>query len=1328
MLSVNRSCRVSLPPSASAQGRLVIRLAVALMLAAAGTAAGLLPYPATHAARADEVTISGGNLRDGWDSGESTGSLSPATLLSGSFGELFSTAVNGQVYAQPIIAGGTVIVATENDWVYGLDSATGAIKWSRSLGTPWPSSSERCSDLAPNVGVTGTPVYDPGTGTVYMVDQIVPPGGSVLQPVFHMDALNAQTGAEVAGWPVTISGAPVNDPTVPFNSFTELQRPGLLLLGGSVYAGFGSHCDFTPYDGYVVGVNTTSHATTMWSDEAGVTSTQAGIWQSGGGLLSDGAGRIFFASGNGVSPAPGIGTSPLGQLAESVVRLGVQSDGSLAAQDFFSPANAPTLDAHDTDFGSGGPMGLPFGTAALADLIVQIGKDGRAYVLNGTSLGGREQGPTNSDAVVSVSGPYVGQWGHPASFADTPQLTSGNVGTSSDYVYFVGKNSTMRYLRAFLGGSGGVTPVLSGVAASSDTFGYTSGSPVVTSNGTDPASAVVWVVNSSADTGATGMLEAFPAVPPKPVSGSCMAATPCTVSALWQFPLTGVGKFTTPATDSGRVYIATRGAVSNGSNCPTIPNGTVCGRVLGFGSPASAPLGGASPVNFGAVPVTTTSGATPVTVANTTASPVLVDSVDTSNADFAAGQIDVTPSGGSPSPVATYPVTLNPGDSLTANPAFTPALPGGVSGAVLFHTEAANFPVVSVGLSGTGTQAGFYTPTTAANFTAVPVGTTAPQQVIVTNDSTGAQTLTAPQPGAPFSVAGLPAPTAQIQPGASVTLTINYHPTAVTGPPDAGTLTLTGTDINTSGTTNTVISLSGTSAADTVPTLTAAPTSLSFGTVHLGQHAQQVITVTNSGNLPAIVTAAAGPPIPYGAPDPIASGLPVNPGSSVSIPITFAPASIGAVSASYHLTWTDVAGTHRLSIPISGTGTAPSAGIAVPPPGGGWFFNGSSAMSGTSLRLTPLSANRAGSAVYSVAVPSNGLKVTFTAQIGGGTGADGMALGLLDSSKTNPTAIGGSGAELGFGGLPGVAVTLDTSKDGSSYPSANFVGIATGVKNGLLTFAGTSTKVPNLRKGTHKVGVSVSGGKITVTVDGTQYLSKTVTLPPVIRLAFTGSTGTKTDRHTVSGVQITAGGHAIPVPGGGWSYNGSAGQSGPDTSLTPLVPNQAGAVIYPAPVQDDGLHVTFDLQISGGSGGEGMAFALLDPAKSTPSSVGGNGSLLGLGGMPGVSVILGTDPASPGWPKGQFIALSTGETGGVLVPQVASQGIGPLRSGTHIVSVSVAKNGTLGEVVTVFLDGVQVLQSAEPKLTATVRLAFTAGTSSLTDLHVVRNISVAASG
>ncbi len=295
--------------------------------------AGIVGIPRN--ANADVTTVSVDTLRTGWDPNEP--GLAPSAVSASDFGQLFSTAVNGQVYAQPIVVGGTVITMTENNWIYGMNAATGAITWSRSVGPAWPASTIGCGDLVPNIGITSTPVYDPATNAVYFMAK-VNDGPDADHPHFYLHAISPATGLERAGWPVTIQGSPTNDPANTFNPKTAAQRPGLLLLDGVVYAGFASHCDYGPYVGYIAGVKTTTPAmSTLWSTEAGRSTGMAGIWQSGGGLVSDGAGRIIVATGNGVSPAPGPGTNPPGTLAESVIRLQVNGDGSLFRQGLLQP-------------------------------------------------------------------------------------------------------------------------------------------------------------------------------------------------------------------------------------------------------------------------------------------------------------------------------------------------------------------------------------------------------------------------------------------------------------------------------------------------------------------------------------------------------------------------------------------------------------------------------------------------------------------------------------------------------------------------------------------------------------------------------------------------------------------------------------------------------------------------------------------------------------------------------------------------------------------------------------------------------------------------------
>lgn len=552
-----------------------------------------------------------------------------------------------------------------------------------------------CTDLQPNIGVTGAPVYDPANGNVYLVAQVVTSQGYVQ---YHMFGISAATGA--ISMNQYIGGHPVNDANITFSGKYENARPGLLLMNGWVYAAFASHCDHQPYAGFVTGVNVSTRAETLWTDESGVTDNQAGIWQSGGGLLSDGPGRIFFTSGNGISPPPGPGAAPPGQLAESTVRLAVQPDGSLAAQSFFSPANAPSLDAADTDFGSGGPAGFPVGTATYPHMLVQAGKDGRIFLLNSDSLGGRAQGPGGTDAVLGELGPYAGQWGHPAVFeADTSPLPSGSSGTG-DYVYYVGSNDYLRTLQ--LSASAAGAPVLTDIANSSFRFQFSSGSPVVTLNGTDPSSALVWLVRAGGSTGANGTLYAFNAQPP----GTCTGPSPCTQQPIWSAAIGTASKFTIPATSNGMVYVGSRD-----------------GHVLGFGVAAAAALPAAKPVAFGQTSVgsaaathVTVTAARKITVSGVSATTTASDAPSPAD-QFALGQVTESKPGSRQQVPVTFPVTLRKGDALRVPVTFTPAAPGGVTGLLSFATGAAGVPPVTTPLYGGGTQTGLYAATTAPRIT-----------------------------------------------------------------------------------------------------------------------------------------------------------------------------------------------------------------------------------------------------------------------------------------------------------------------------------------------------------------------------------------------------------------------------------------------------------------------------------------------------------------------------------------------------------------------------------------------------------------------------------
>ncbi|WP_307623791.1 choice-of-anchor D domain-containing protein [Streptomyces sp. V3I7] len=1209
--------------------------------AAAGT-----PRP-----RADQSTISQDNYRTGWDANEP--GLAPGQVSSSDFGQQFSTTVDGQVYAQPLVVGRTVVVATENNKVYGLNSASGAINWTRNMGAPWPASAIGCGDLTPNIGVTSTPVHDPATGTVYLVAK-VNDGADTQHPNWYVHALDATTGAERSGWPVKVAGAPVNDPSHPFNAFTANQRPGLLLMGGSVYVGFASHCDRNPYVGYVLGVDTATRRTTLWATEDSAANGMAGIWQSGGGLVSDGPGRILFTTGNGISPAPGPGSRPPGQLAESVVRLGVNSDGTMSAQDFFSPSNAPVLDQNDTDLGSGGPVALPgppFGTGAHPHLLVQIGKDGRLFLLDRDDLGGRSQGSGGTDKVLGTFGPYEGVWGHPGAY-----------GGEGGYVYTIGSGGPLRAFKYGVSGTG--LPALSNTGSSTARFGYTSGSPVITSTGTTPGSAVVWAVAADGSNGANGQLRAYDAVP---ANG--------TLKMLWSAPIGTAAKFSVPATDGGRVYVGTRD-----------------GHVLAFGRPSNAALIGDT-VDFGQVAVGDTGRATATVTATRD---VTIDAVRTP----AGGPFSAAPTG--------LPRTLHTGDSYSVPVSFAPTAPGPVNSVLTFATNAGDS---NLGLTGYGTAAGLVATPSDLAFGTVATRTTKTLGVSFTNTGTEPETITASAaPGAPFSASGLPADGTVIQPQQSVTVQVTYAPTAAGD--HTGTLSVTG-----SGKTTTV-RLTGTAVTGEAR-LTITPASTDFGPVQVGHSVTKTFDISNSGNIPLTITKAKAPAAPFQVSNPINEGQVIGPDDVVHQSVTFSPTAVGAASGLYELTSDDGHGPRNET--LTGTGTA-GTGVSLPAPGaGGWKLNGSARLSGGDLQLTQASANQAGSAVFPVPVLTDGLNAAFTTVIGGGTGADGLTFSLLDPARATPSALGAAGGGLGWSGQPGVAVTLDTYRNPGD-PSANFVGIATAGTGASLTYASTTTAVPNLRSGPHAVGVSVSGTTLTVSMDGIRLLRTTVpSLPPTAYVAFTGGTGGATDIHTVRNVNVTAPSYAVPPPGpNGWTYNGTAALSGTSLVLTPAVSavtSARGTGVQGTAVPSARLRARFRATIGGGTGADGLALLLLDASRATPTSLGAGGGGLGYAGLPGVAVTLDTH-RNGSEPSGNFVGVATG---GTTLPTytATSTAVPDLRSGTHALDVSVT---TAGHLV-VRIDGTQVIDKAVA-LPRNVLVGFGGATGSATDKHTVDGVRV----
>jgi iron transport multicopper oxidase len=571
-----------------------------------GVVAAILVALAGARGAAAEVTGAADNLRTGWYPDEPA--LAPGNITKERFKQLFEDKLEGQIYAQPLTANGTLLVVTEQNWAYGLDPASGIVRWKRQLGTAVeagesPEAPIKCTDLEPRVGITGTPVIDTERGVAYLVSNRYVSGGS--GPIgWYMHALELSTGNEVAGFPVQITGEAQNlsPETVPFEPAQELQRPALLMMNGVVFAAFGSHCDNTPYEGWLVGVSaSTGQVVTKWATSA---AHGGAIWQSGGGLVSDGPGRILFSTGNDAGqpgvwdPPEGPGTqspAPEGRLGEAVVRVEAQPGGALATKDYFSPFNSTLLDELDLDVGSSAPVGLPapyFGTSKLPHLLVQESKTGAVYVLDRDGLGGRGKEANN---VVQELGPYSGVWG-------AAGVWPGEGG------YVVIPTPSLRFLKA---GESSGSPTLSEVAHTADEASFGSGSPIVTSNGTAGGSGVAWITWCPAAGCAEAELRAYnPASSGEP-------------EPLWTAKVGFASKFSRPDASGGHIYVGNReGAiiafgVTNGEPAPSV-------RAL---SPRRGPAGGgttiritgshftgATAVSFGSVGATSFSVNSPTSI------------------------------------------------------------------------------------------------------------------------------------------------------------------------------------------------------------------------------------------------------------------------------------------------------------------------------------------------------------------------------------------------------------------------------------------------------------------------------------------------------------------------------------------------------------------------------------------------------------------------------------------------------------------------------------------------------------------------------------------
>jgi len=290
----------------------------------------------------------------------------------------FQASIAGHVYAQPLYwrasgaDSGMLFVATEENTVYALDTKTGKEIWSRSLGKSVALSALDCGNVDP-LGITGTPVIDPASEAIYLDAMAAGPDG----PRHLVFALSLKDGSVLPGWPVDVADA-LQAKGESFIPRAQSERGALALLDEMLYVPFGGHFgDCGPYRGRIVGIPLKDpQSVVSWATRA----RGGGIWAPGG-IGTDGK-SLFFATGNTFD------TKVWGD-GEAVFRLGTDLRRSLSSQDFFAAADWRRLDERDADLGGTNPMllDLPVPGGAQA-LVLALGKDGRAYLLDRRNLGG----------------------------------------------------------------------------------------------------------------------------------------------------------------------------------------------------------------------------------------------------------------------------------------------------------------------------------------------------------------------------------------------------------------------------------------------------------------------------------------------------------------------------------------------------------------------------------------------------------------------------------------------------------------------------------------------------------------------------------------------------------------------------------------------------------------------------------------------------------------------------------------------------------------------------------------------------------------------------
>lgn len=485
--------------------------------------------------------------------------LTTANVNAAGFGKLFSCPVDGAVYAQPLwipnltVAGARhnlLLTATQHDSVFAFDADTGAQLWQVSLidaahgatsgetTVPYNLVGHAAGDIAPEIGVTSTPVIDPATSILYVVSKSVDPTHTKFYQRLH--AIDLATGNEKGGSPVVIAatypGTGDGGTTTTFNPQQQNQRAGLALVNGAVYIASGAHADIAPWYGWVIAYRYNGAA---FSQSATLNVTpnvqQGGVWMSGAAPAADSAGHLYVITGNGIFDADS-STAPNNDYGDSFLQL----TAGLTPSSYFTPSDQASEYVNDYDFGSGGAaVVLNLASGSPQHLVVGAGKEGVLYLLNGDSMGGYGDSHTRQ------------------SFSTGARIFSTGAFWNNTF-YVAGVNVS---LRAFTFNTASNLFDTSAVSHSPSIFGFPGSTPSVSSTGT-ASNGIVWALDNSQ----------YCTLQSPGCGPAVLHAYDATnlATELWNSSLNGADaagnavKFTVPTVANGRVYVGTRGNNSGG--------------------------------------------------------------------------------------------------------------------------------------------------------------------------------------------------------------------------------------------------------------------------------------------------------------------------------------------------------------------------------------------------------------------------------------------------------------------------------------------------------------------------------------------------------------------------------------------------------------------------------------------------------------------------------------------------------------------------------------------------------------------------------------------